>query len=354
MTEITLNWTASSGGNLQGYNIYRSSDGIIFTKINTTPVNDVMYTDSTPGEGIRFYKVSAVRDVESGYSNVTRNARGTRISGTKTGSYTAAIANSPYVIESNVTINGGDFTIPTGSAVYVLDGVTIDIENKYSIIVNGTFQIWAAPTATGHTTLTAHKPGGIPVDSAYGEGFLLKLYGASYNPADSSGTLFINVDIKNIHTGQNQLDIINCAPKYDNCKISSIANCPFSMGTGAIFSHCVLNNLEPNIESDLKSTPFKIEYCVINPGNLNYCFNFVTFPNPIKPGQIAQNDINTTSKIGFWNYKGGDIPMGNNYWHNGTVIEIPAFEYSGGSGGVGCNFIPILKSAPANVGPVGW
>lgn len=73
--EIDLNWDApsSSGDPVAGYNVYRSTDGGgSFTKVNSSPDDQVDYTDSAVQSGTTYvYEVKSVdaSGVESGASN---------------------------------------------------------------------------------------------------------------------------------------------------------------------------------------------------------------------------------------------------------------------------------------------
>jgi hypothetical protein len=70
---VTLNWTASTSGNISGYNVYRSSTaGGPYTKVNSSLVSATIYTDSSRTPGQTYYYVATAVDInnnESGYSN---------------------------------------------------------------------------------------------------------------------------------------------------------------------------------------------------------------------------------------------------------------------------------------------
>jgi len=59
-SNVTLSWNASSD-NIQvaGYNLYRSSDGIHFTKLNSTLITQTYYTDTSVPAGA-YYQINAV------------------------------------------------------------------------------------------------------------------------------------------------------------------------------------------------------------------------------------------------------------------------------------------------------
>lgn len=70
---VTLNWTASTSSNVSGYNVYRGlTSGGPYTKVNSSLVGGVTYTDTTVQAGQTYYYVSTAVDSsnnESGYSN---------------------------------------------------------------------------------------------------------------------------------------------------------------------------------------------------------------------------------------------------------------------------------------------
>lgn len=69
---VDLSWTASTSPTVTGYNIYRSTspDGP-FTEINSTPVFETKYTDTTVVSGTTYYYAATSIDSdgrESAYS----------------------------------------------------------------------------------------------------------------------------------------------------------------------------------------------------------------------------------------------------------------------------------------------
>jgi fibronectin type 3 domain-containing protein len=69
---VTLNWTASTSPNLIGYNIYRGTvSGGPYTKLNSSPVAVVTYTDNNVVAGQTYYYVATAvnNTAESGYSS---------------------------------------------------------------------------------------------------------------------------------------------------------------------------------------------------------------------------------------------------------------------------------------------
>ena len=67
-----LNWTASPSSGVTGYNVYRSTaSGTGYTKINSSLVSGLTYTDATVIDGVTYYYVTTSVDSsgdESSYS----------------------------------------------------------------------------------------------------------------------------------------------------------------------------------------------------------------------------------------------------------------------------------------------
>jgi hypothetical protein len=75
---VSLSWTASTSGNIAGYNIYRAStSGGPYTKMNASLIVGTSYTDTSAVPGKTYYYVSTAVDktnAESSYSNQTSAA----------------------------------------------------------------------------------------------------------------------------------------------------------------------------------------------------------------------------------------------------------------------------------------
>jgi hypothetical protein len=75
---VQLNWTASPSSGVTGYNIYRSTvNGSGYTKITSSPVSGLTYTDGTVAASTTYYYVATSVDGsgdESGYSEVYQAA----------------------------------------------------------------------------------------------------------------------------------------------------------------------------------------------------------------------------------------------------------------------------------------
>lgn len=79
--DVSLSWTASTSGNISGYNVYRSPYSTAcgsFSKINSLLNTGTLYTDSTVASGAAYcYATTAVNtsNLESGYSNIVSNVQ---------------------------------------------------------------------------------------------------------------------------------------------------------------------------------------------------------------------------------------------------------------------------------------
>ncbi len=75
---VQLSWNGTSSSNVVGYNVYRAPTASgAFTKVNSSVVATINYTDSTVQNGTTYYYVvTAVSNTnqESGYSNVASAA----------------------------------------------------------------------------------------------------------------------------------------------------------------------------------------------------------------------------------------------------------------------------------------
>ena len=364
---IQLNWNASNGPGLFGYNVYKSSDGVNYFKANNSLVTELHYNDSIPspsGDGIYYYyKVAAVGSEESGFSSTVKSMHGTRLPAINSSGFTTQVANSPYVAEGNVVVNGGDLKIMDHTKLYVTDNCTIDIEQGDGwykgcfLVSNGLLRVMASAQAPA--TFTSHRVGE-PLGT--NEGFSLRFYysGVNYNPADDSGTLVQNTYIKNLKSG-NSLQISNGASaKLYNLKISSdmseTGGNYLSIGgnSSAIIRNCSFIKMAPSINTDLRLTTFKMDHNIFRGGYWAIVFDGLTNPG-ISLGQIEYNDFDCTGKPGhayLSNMTGGaNVPIGYNYWNGGLGTPPKPTELQGGTTNIHYDFNPLLISPPANAGP---
>lgn len=356
---IHLDWSASSGGNMTGYNVYRSEDGTTFTKLNAAVVAGASYDDaiaSPAGDGVFYtYRVTAVGDVESGPSGTARSIHGTRLAASYAAGFTTSAAASPYVTEGTAVVDGGNLVVATGTKLYVLDGGTLDIAQPNALIVNGLFRILAS--ASSPATLTSHASGG-----ALGpdQGFRLELNGCvDYADGGNNGTLLQNARITNLRSGNGggdfhmAVEISACKPRLFNLKIdanndSQFASMKFSSTSGVVVQHCSLTGLNPQIEGDQRATGFQMDHNNIAPGAFNYVLDLQSAAaGPINAGQIADNVFDSSVgqvDVAFIT-SGGFIPLGNNYW----TPAVPTVRNQASTSAP--DFNTALSSPPSGVGP---
>lgn len=68
---VDLSWNASTSPNIAGYNVYRSSDGTTWKKINVSLIASTLYTDSTVANGSTYYYSATAVDINARESSKT-------------------------------------------------------------------------------------------------------------------------------------------------------------------------------------------------------------------------------------------------------------------------------------------
>jgi hypothetical protein len=353
--KIELAWNASSGGGLTGYNVYRSADGVDFTKLNASPLTDLAYLDTdVDGEIYYSYKVTAIGTSESGFSRVVRSMLGTRLlSSYASGCVVAADTLNPYIAEDTVKVDGGNLEIQPGARLYVLDRAVVDMEvvdvsTHRDILVNGLLRVVSSTSASA--TLTAHKTGGALAD---GEGFAIWFNNTSedYNPGDGSGTLVQNCNITYLKQGNFAIRVTACAPRFYNCKIYANRTTGGSYfeifdGGAPTIEHCDLTRIVLTVRTNLIGTGASIVKNTCRDGYYSIYFSDGS-NGMVDSGQIANNDFDgTVNGLYLLNVAGSEnIPLGNNYWDGGvpTVIQ--------NSTTATVAFAPTLAVPPADCGP---
>lgn len=357
---IQLAWTAAAGDT--GYNLYRSPDGATWTQLNGAALTAAAYDDAIPspaGDGIVYtYRVTGLKgSAESSPSPSVRCMHGTRLPAASAAGFATVAADSPYVAEGAVTVNGGNLVVDAGTALYVADGATLDLEAGDGsaagrLWVKGLLRVTASPQAPA--TFTAHKVGGALANN---EGFSIWFDNAvSYDPADGSGCLLQNATLTNLASGNayGGFDLINCAPRLTNLKAT--ANCSngisylFVRGTGAIIDHCTFSQITPSIEAEQRGSAFSLDHNRFRGGY--YAISFVALPDQaVDPGQIAANDFDGSQSAYLYSVAGStDVPLGGNYWSGGTGNP-PVPAETTGLTSVHFDFTTALSAAPSGVGP---
>ncbi len=347
---IHLSWTASSGP-LSGYNIYRSTDGIAFTRIASTSVAVTSYDDpiaSPAGDGVfYYYKVAAAGSIESDYSNIATTIHGTRLGTTYPAGFTTATAASPYVAEGTTVVEGGNLAVAANTKLYVLGNSTVDIEQGHAFTVNGLLRVLAATTTPA--TFTSHVAGGGTLTG--NQGFRLALVNAvDYATAGNSGTLIQNTRLTNLQSGGSAVSISGCRPKLYNLHMTASSNSVAYMDiqSGAVIQNCSITNIYPSIQGDQRSTGFQMDHNIVTTNFYDYVLEFVNSPTPpITDGQVAYNTFNGPGQIDLsFMTGGGSIPLGTNYWQQGP----PTTRQQNGSVQIPV-LTPLLTGPPAGVGP---
>ncbi|HET8715261.1 MAG TPA: hypothetical protein VFM16_05520, partial [Holophagaceae bacterium] len=342
--------------------LYRSADGTTWSQLNGAALTATAYDDAIPspaGDGVVYtYRVTGLKGAsESSPSATVRCLHGTRLPAASAAGFTTVAADSPYVAEGTVTVNGGNLVVDTGTALYVADGATLDLEagdgsTAGRLWVKGLLRVAASPQTPA--TFTAHKVGGALANN---EGFAFWFDGAvSYDAGDGSGCLLQNATITNLASGNvsGGFDLIGCAPRLTNLKAT--ANCStgtsylFIRGTGAIIDHCDFSKVTASIEAEQRGSAFSLDHNRFRGGY--YAISFVSLPDPgVDAGQIASNDFDGSQAAYLYNVAGStDVPVGGNYWSGGAGTPPLPSEITGLTT-VHFDFSTALSAAPAGVGP---
>ncbi|HEU4952584.1 MAG TPA: fibronectin type III domain-containing protein [Holophagaceae bacterium] len=357
---IQLDWSPAAGDT--GYNLYRSPDGTAWTQVNGAPLTTAAYDDPIPspsGDGVVYaYRVTGLKaSAESTPSASVRCMHGTRLPATMAAGFTTVPADSPYVAEGTVTVNGGNLVVDAGTDLYVADGATLDLEAGDGsaagrLWVKGLLRVAASPLTPA--AFTAHKVGGTLANN---EGFSIWFDNAvNYDPTDGSGCLLQNATITNLASGNayGGFDLINCGPRLTNLKAT--ANCSngisylYVRGTGAIIDHCTFSQITPSIEAEQRSSAFSFDHNRFRGGY--YAISFLSLPDQgVDPGQVASNDFDGSASAYLYNVAGStDVPLGGNFWSGGAGSP-PVPGETTGLTTVHFDFTTALSTAPSGVGP---
>lgn len=358
---IQLGWSTGAGDS--GYNLYRSEDGTTWTKLNGAAITTTSYDDVIPspaGDGVVYtYRVTGLKaSAESSPSPTVRCLHGTRLPAASAAGFTTVAADSPYVVEGTVMVNGGNLVVDAGTALYVADGATLDLEagdgtTAGRLWVKGLLRVTA--TTAAPATFTAHKVGGTLANN---EGFAIWFDGAvSFNPADNSGTLLQNATITNLANGNDYggFAIFNCGPRLHDLHVTanaSTGNAYIFLFSGAsgIIDACEFNHMALSIQTDLHGSTFGLTNCRFRGGY--YAIECLSVPGPaLDAGQITGNDFDGSNPAYLYNVSGSaDVPVGGNYWSGGAGSP-PVPGETTGLTTVHFDFATALDAAPSSVGP---
>ncbi|MBS1767642.1 MAG: hypothetical protein JST05_09610 [Acidobacteria bacterium] len=358
---IQLSWSTDASDT--GYNLYRSSDGTTWTKLNAAVLTATAYDDaiaSPAGDGVVYtYRVTGLAgSAESSPSTTVRCMHGTRLPASNAAGFTTVAANSPYVAEGTVTVNGGNLVVDTGTALFVADHATVDLEagdgtTAGRLWVKGLLRVTA--TTAAPATFTAHKVGGTLANN---EGFAIWFDNAvSFNPADDSGCLLQNATITNLASGNvyGGFSILNCGPRLHDLHATANASSGASYiflfgGASGILDHCEFNHMALSVQTDLHGGTFGMSSCRFRGGY--YAIAFVGVASPaVDAGQISGNDFDGTPSAYLYNISGTtDVPIGGNFWNGGSGTP-PLPSETTGLTTVHFDFTTALSSAPSGAGP---
>jgi hypothetical protein len=70
---VDLSWNASTSTNVSGYNVYRSTDGTTWKKLNSSLVASTVYSDSTVANNSTYYYAATAVDITGKESSKTQS-----------------------------------------------------------------------------------------------------------------------------------------------------------------------------------------------------------------------------------------------------------------------------------------
>jgi len=242
---ITLSWEATNTKNLSSYYIYRGTSPTNLSKIATVAASGNKYTDNDVADGVLYYyHVTAFGKKESQPSNQVYNMHGTRLTSADTGAdFTTIVADSPYVIENNITF-AGDLDILQNTQLYVMPGakVVFSSTDAASIYVS-----------RGKFATKGLKSNPIYF-SSIGGGYELRIILA----AEGSGFDYTEFkDLAGVHDTQSVM-LSACSPTISHCRFIDKADDYVTTATlyqsGATITNCYFSGLNLNIENSVEDT----------------------------------------------------------------------------------------------------
>jgi len=363
---ITLSWEASDAKDLTSYYIYRGTSPTSLSKIAAVAASGNTYKDSTVADGVLYYYyVTAFGKKESKPSNQIYNMHGTRLTVAHTAaSFTTIVADSPYVIENNVSF-AGDLDILENTRLYVLPGAKVIFtatEAASVYVSNGVFATKGLQTNPIYFSST-------------GGGYELRIVGAA------EGSSFSYTEFKDLAGAldSQSLMVSSCSPTIRHCRFiaktddDDDASYAAIYESGATITNCYFQGLDLNIESSVLSTPeiaLKIESNIFVDNAVALMFSNYTGAAP-EAGMIRNNafECNGTSAVSYyaadltivgWTSVASDFLLGGNYFfrsdiYNNALTSQVDFKvyYDSKCPNQTFNFDNLLTTRPTGIGP-GW
>ncbi len=111
---VSIQWAAVNDGSLGGYDVYRAtSSGGPYTKLDASPFSQTTFTDSNPGTGTVYYKVTAV---DGSGESLGTNASVAISAVIPTDILTSADINSTPAGSTSIVTSGQDYDVVAGGA----------------------------------------------------------------------------------------------------------------------------------------------------------------------------------------------------------------------------------------------
>ena len=163
--EVGLTWPKSTGQNIIGYNLYRSEDGQVFTKLNgQNPIDTNLYVDNFVANEVTYhYRVTAIdRDLNESLTEQTvtatpkaSHAGPTEVAGGIIKENLVWLASkSPYRLTDNMRIDpGAELLVMPGAQIEFVQGDTTHTERF--IRIDGALRVQG--TETNRVILTADQ-----------------------------------------------------------------------------------------------------------------------------------------------------------------------------------------------------
>lgn len=310
---VKLNWTASVSAGVNNYNIYRSTDAVIFTKIGSSVNTNYIDQSLTPATRY-FYKVSAFDSLDLSYDNYGLES-----------SLTAAVSATPnkiiYITTSGNNVNIGSYANPkvtitnaiayatTGDSILIGDGTYLDninLNNKTInfLSINGADKVVLKPQLQGTSIVNISNASntlfkGISFANVTSNNAGATVYFTSSSPSfescvfrNNAGTLGVIATDAGTFTMNNCIAYANTSNQF--FYIST------SIPSPATINHFTYSNNSGNfLRSSLPGNLININNSIIwNTTNLSYT-GTITIQNSIVKGGFTGNTSNLIFSPGF-------------------------------------------------------